>query len=110
MNFLLYSYGYNCPRWYGNVKGFDKIVVQETINNKKVNKHENINDENVVKQLAVHQANKLTGSKDCNVFLLNKFKVTFQNLKTYPSLTGIKQNKPDDLIKEVEPETKQEIN
>ena len=77
MNFNLYSYKYNCPRWYGNVEGFQQIHV---------NKETNDND---AEQLAIKKANITSGSTSCNIHFLNKFDVAINSVETYPSLTGI---------------------
>ena len=81
MNFSLYSYKYSCPRWYGNVEG---------INNIYVNKNKPIK---YIHKMAIKEANKLSGSKTCNINLLNKFEVAIKSVETYPSLTGIDLNK-----------------
>lgn len=76
MNFDLYSYKYNCPRWYANIEGISNIYV------KKDTKKD-------IKKIAIKKANELSGSKSCNISLLNKFEVSIKSIETYPPLTGI---------------------
>ena len=77
MNYTLYSYKYKCPRWYGYEKGVKNIFIK------------NLDDSNI-KEIATNEANEITGSKNCNIDLLNKFEISIKSIETYPSLTGIK--------------------
>ena len=74
----MYMYTYNCKRWYGNVNGFKNLHVNT-----------NIEDEKDVIKLAKKDANKFTGSKTCDVSLLQKFHVNIKPIKNYAALTSI---------------------
>ena len=76
INFNLYSFKYSCPRWYGYEKGVHNIYIKDDL------------DEDVEK-LAIKEANYISGSKSCNIQLLNKFRISINSIETYPSLTGI---------------------
>ena len=77
MNFTLYSYYYSCPRWYGNQKGFNNIFVESD------------EDEITANKLAKTEMELKTGSKTCDIKLLNKFDMVIKSSKTYSSLTGL---------------------
>jgi len=86
MNLNLYSYKYTCPRWYGDVEGVATLYVEKNNTNNdsntKINKHD-------IEKIATKDANKLSGSTNCHISLLNKFDVSIKSVSTYPSLTGI---------------------
>ena len=73
----VYMYKYACPRWWGTVQGLRNI-----------NTGSKLNDEEVIK-IAKNDANKYTGSKTCDVFLLQKFNVDITPIKNYAALTSI---------------------
>ena len=77
MNFTLYSYYYNCPRWYGNQKGFNNIFVESD------------EDEITAEKMARTEMEYKTGSKTCDIKFLNKFDMVIKSSKTYSSLTGL---------------------
>ena len=77
MNFTLYSYYYNCPRWYGNQKGFNNIFVESD------------EDEITAEKMARTEMEYKTGSKTCDIKFLNKFDMVINSSKTYSSLTGL---------------------
>ena len=89
MNFDLYSYKYTCPRWYGYEKGVKNIYIK---------KDSDVN----IKKLLFLEANKITGSKSCDISLLNKFEVSIKSVKTYPALTGINFTKKQNELKQNE--------
>ena len=80
MNFNLYSYKYNCPRWYGTLQGVKNLYINK--------KEKELSHEQVIK-MAKNQSNTFSGSNSCSVTLLNKFDVSIKSVETYPSLTGI---------------------
>ena len=92
MNFNLYSYKYNCSRWYGNVEGVKHLYVNNNNNNNNNNNTTNTTTNETtetVRKMATEEAKQLSGSNTCKVTLLNKFKVAIKSVETYPSLTGI---------------------
>ena len=78
----VYMYKYNCPRWWGYSQGLRNMNTG------------NITSEDEVVELAKQDANNYTGSKSCNISLLQKFHVTMKSVKNYAALTGIPFSTP----------------
>ena len=72
-----YMYKSSCPRWYAIQNDIRHIVVA------KDTKEEN------VKEQAKQTANTLTGSKTCNIQLIQKYHMIIQPKKSYAALTHL---------------------
>jgi len=70
-------YKSSCPRWYAIQNDIRHIVVA------KDTKEEN------VKEQAKQTANTLTGSKSCNIQLIQKYHMIIQPKKSYAALTHL---------------------
>jgi hypothetical protein len=70
---VTYTYLYDCSRWWGSVKGVRNIS------------HRSVN-ENVILKYAKKEAENITGSKTCDIKLLQKFHMLIKSSKPYPSL------------------------
>lgn len=81
-----YLYKYSCPRWWGNVNGLRNI-----------NSDEFDSEEQVIEKAKKYE-NWTNGSKTCYVALLQKYKVSIENLKNYPALTSIPVNIELDIL------------
>jgi len=74
-----------CPRWYGVENDISHIVVTKDTH------------ENNVKEQAQQMANTITGSKTCNIQLIQKYHMIIQPKKSYAALTHLTfhgQNSP----------------
>lgn len=80
-NMDFYMYKYSCPSWIGSYKNINHLVVSPETT------------ENDVKIIAKNISNKLTGSQNCNINLLQKYKMTILAEKCYPSLPNMTFNK-----------------
>ncbi len=72
-----YMYKSSCPRWYAIQNDIRHIVVA------KDTKEENVKEE------AKQTANTLTGSKTCNIQLIQKYHMIIQPKKSYAALTHL---------------------
>ena len=72
-----YMYKYNCQRWYGNVSDVRHL----TVNDKTT--------EEEVKQIAEKHSKIFSGSKTCDIQLLQKYHMIVKPEKTYVSLTSL---------------------
>lgn len=72
-----YMYKSSCPRWYGTEIDVDHIVVEENT------------PETDVKMQAKLLSNAITGSKTCDVKLIQKYHMVIEARKSYPSLTQL---------------------
>jgi len=75
-----YLYTYKCPRWYGILSGVKNVYFKD--------EH---TDEYVVEVLK-ERSNKITGSKSCDIKLLQKLKVSIESIKNYEGLATIPLN------------------
>lgn len=66
-----------CPRWHGTKDNIRHIVVAEGTG------------EDVVTRAARSQSGAITGSKSCEVQLLQKYHMLIQPKKSYPALTAL---------------------
>ena len=66
-----------CPRWYGWHENIRHIVVTKDT------------PEIDVRARAMERANAVTGSKTCNIQLLQKYHMLIQPKKSYAALTGL---------------------
>ena len=82
----IYMYKYACPRWWGTAKGL-----------RNMNADPDLNEKDVLK-VATHDANKFTGSKTCDVSLLQKFHVNITPIKNYAALASIPFSVPKNNI------------
>jgi len=78
----VYMYKYNCKRWYGDVTGLRNFHTHRDNNGKQHT------DEDILK-LVTEDAKKLSGSRTCDVDLLEKFYVTIKTEKNYAAITSI---------------------
>ena len=84
-----YMYKLTCPRWYGIENDIRHIVVSKETN------------EDKVKEQAKQTANTITGSKTCNIQLIQKYHMIIQPKKSYAALTHLTfdgQNAPYALV------------
>ena len=75
-----YLYKYKCPTWWGSVSGFKNINVTTNLSEKEV----------VQKAIKLEEVNN--GYTSCSVDLLQKYRVSIQNIKNYSALTSIPLN------------------
>jgi len=73
----IFLYKFTCPRWYGNHTGLKNLIVNN-----------NISDEEVI-NLAQSKANFVSGSKTCDIFLLQKFNAIIKPCQSYSDLVSI---------------------
>jgi len=84
-----YLYHYRCPRWYGTPSGVRNLFLYNKTSHTK-------SPESIAKK----DAEELTGSKTCDIQLIQKFSIMIQPLYTYtpiientlPGLSKIKIN------------------
>jgi hypothetical protein len=72
-----YMYKSSCPRWYALQNDIRHIVVAKDTK------------EDDVKEQAKQTANTLTGSKTCNIQLIQKYHMIIQPKKSYAALTHL---------------------
>ena len=72
-----YMYKSSCPRWYSTLNDIRHIVVAKDTK------------EEDVKEQAKQTANILTGSKTCNIQLIQKYHMIIQPKKSYAALTHL---------------------
>ena len=72
-----YMYKSSCPRWYAIQNDIRHIVVAKDTK------------EEDVKEQAKQTANTLTGSKTCNIQLIQKYHMIIQPKKSYAALTHL---------------------
>ena len=72
-----YMYKATCPRWYAIQNDIRHIVVAKDT------------EEEDVKEQAKQTANALTGSKTCNIQLIQKYHMIIQPKKSYAALTHL---------------------
>ena len=72
-----YMYKAVCPRWYGYHSNIRHLVVTKNTR------------ESEVKKMAQTTSNEITGSKSCNIQLLQKYHMLIEAKKSYPALTGL---------------------
>jgi|TARA_B110000858_G_C17676605_1_gene414533 hypothetical protein len=80
-NMDFYMYKYSCPSWIGTYKNINHLVVSPQTS------------ENDVKTLARNISNKSTGSQNCKIDLLQKYKMIILAEKCYPSIPNMTFNK-----------------
>ena len=73
----IYMYKYACPRWWGVSRGLRNMNADSEL------------DEKEVIKIAHEDANRYTGSKTCDVSLLQKFHVSITPIKNYAALASI---------------------
>jgi len=72
-----YMYKSSCPRWYGIENAIRHIVVAKDTT------------EDDVKEQAKQMSGLVTGSKTCNVQLIQKYHMIIQPKKSYAALTHL---------------------
>ena len=76
----VHLYKYNCSRWYGIESGLRNIYTQN-----------NVEEEEIIKNAEL-EAQKISGSKTCNISLILKYKLTIDSTETYSNITKIPFN------------------
>ena len=75
-----YLYKYSCPKWWGHTSGLRNI-----------NSEQNDSEEKVIEKAKEYE-NWVNSSKNCNIALLQKYRISIENLKNYSALTNIPMN------------------
>ena len=74
----VYLYNYSCPRWYGTYTGLRNL---------------NIDVKGKTEEEVLHIAKKIensnSGSDNCSISLIQKYKLHITNVKNYAALTCI---------------------
>ena len=78
----IYMYKYSCPRWWGLSQGLRNMNPG------------NVTSEDKITEMAKNDANNYTGSKTCDISLLQKFHITMQSVKNYAAITSIPFSTP----------------
>lgn len=73
----IFLYKYSCPRWYGYHSGLKNLVVDN-----------DTTDKDVI-DMAQSKANFDSGSKSCNIYLLQKFNAVIKPSQSYSDLVSI---------------------
>ena len=73
----IFLYKYTCPGWYGKSEGLKNLIVNNSLT-----------DEEVI-NLAQTKANLDSGSKKCDIFLLQKFNAIIKPSQSYSDLASI---------------------
>jgi hypothetical protein len=73
----IFLYKYTCSRWYGYHTGLKNLIV-----------HSDTTDEEVI-NMAQSKANLDSGSKSCDIFLLQKFNAVIKPSQSYSDLASI---------------------
>ena len=94
----IYLYKYICPRWYGNNTGLKNMIVSNKMCEKKVI------------ELVQKKANLDSGSKTCDIFLLQKFNAIIKPSQSYSDLASIPFDTGNSLKKMVSKVNTTEIN
>ncbi len=76
-NMDLYMFKYTCFTWLGTYNNIHHLVVSTQTT------------ENDVKEIAKNISNKLTSSQNCDISLLQKYKMIMVPEKCYPSLPNM---------------------
>lgn len=80
-----YLYKYECPRWWGTVSGVKNVYFTEPND-----------DEKKVIDILQKKENESTGSRTCNVKLLQKLKISIESVKNYGGLATIPMSVEND--------------
>jgi len=72
-----YMYKYSCKGWFGNITNINHIVASE-----------NTSKDEIIAN-AIDHSKKTTGSLNCDVRLLQKYKMIIYPEKSYSSLTEL---------------------
>ena len=75
-----YLYKYSCPKWWGHTSGLRNI-----------NSEQSDTEEKVIEKAKEYE-NWANSSKNCNIALLQKYRISIENLKNYSALTNIPMN------------------
>lgn len=67
----VFTYAYNCSRWYGAVSGTRNIYVEGEVTPIKA---------------ATEDAKRFTGSKTCDIRLLQRYKMIVSDVETFPAM------------------------
>ena len=101
LNYKIYLYNYHCPRWFGTRKGLKNLIINK-----------DMTDEEVI-NLAKKKSNFDTGSKSCDIYLLQQFESVIKPIKSYSNIAGIDldtNEKISNLIKKHEIDKSQDYN
>ena len=75
-----YLYKYSCSKWWGHSTGLRNI-----------NSEQDETEEKVIEKAKEYE-NWANSSKNCNIALLQKYRISIENLKNYSALTNIPMN------------------
>ena len=75
-----YLYKYRCPKWWGHTSGLRNI-----------NSEANETEEKVIEKAKEYE-NWANSSQSCHIALLQKYRISIENLKNYSALTNIPMN------------------
>ena len=67
----VYTYRYSCQRWYSTVTGTRNLYLEQDI---------------VPEVAAKNDAKRITGSSDCDVQLIQRFKMVVTDVETFPAM------------------------
>ena len=67
----VYTYHYNCKRWYGNVAGTRNLYLEGTVH---------------PEEAAREDAKTITGSSECDIQLVQKFTMMVTDVETFPAM------------------------
>lgn len=83
----VYTYHYNCPRWYGTVSGTRNLYLEG-----------NVHPEEAIRR----DAASMSGSEDCDIQLVQKFTMVIQDVETFPSMAALPLHKYNVLKKDLD--------
>ncbi len=74
----IYVYHYNCPHWYGWQSGTRRLYVEGTSH---------------PEQAVRADARALSGSDECNIHLIQRYKMIVEDVETYPAMACLPLHK-----------------
>ena len=83
----VYTYHYNCPRWYGIISGTRNLYLEG-----------NVHPEEAVRR----DAALMSGSQDCDIQLVQKFTMVIQDVETFPFMAAVPLHKYNVLKKDLD--------
>jgi hypothetical protein len=72
----VFTYSYDCARWYGRHQGTRNLYLDPASTTEPL-------------VAAKEDAHNRTGSKTCDVHLIQKFRLAIEQLETYPAMAAI---------------------
>lgn len=74
----VYTYHYSCSRWYGVASGTRHLYLEG-----------NLHPEDAAR----HDAKRVTGSSECDIHLIQKYKMVIEDVETYPAMACLPLHK-----------------